>query len=247
MQSNTYGLSRHIPSPVMREVRQRCGFGCVVCGNAIYDFEHFDPDFKDATAHVASGITLLCPTCNQKKARGWLPVEKVTLANASPFCLTKGFASEVFDFLPGPINFIAGSVGLVNLGCALMIKGIPVVSFSPPETPGEPVRMSANLTDESGRPLLLILDNKWSVPNENWDVECSGGHLKVRSAPRDILLHIHFQPPHTITIVRARLWYKGDRADIGDDGIQITHASGGQSGFHGITIVGDGTIGGIRF
>lgn len=29
---NKQGISRDIPDPIKRDVRQRCGFGCVICG-----------------------------------------------------------------------------------------------------------------------------------------------------------------------------------------------------------------------
>ncbi len=29
-----------IPLPIQREVRQRCGFGCVICGLPLYDYDH---------------------------------------------------------------------------------------------------------------------------------------------------------------------------------------------------------------
>ena len=32
--------SRNMPLPIQREVRQRCGFGCVVCGLPLYEYDH---------------------------------------------------------------------------------------------------------------------------------------------------------------------------------------------------------------
>ena len=58
--TNKHGLSRYIPEAIKREVRQRCGFGCVICGFGFYDYEHFDPDFADAKFHDPNGMTLLC-------------------------------------------------------------------------------------------------------------------------------------------------------------------------------------------
>lgn len=66
-EKNKYGLSRYVPSDVRRIVRQRCGFGCVICGLSLYDYEHFAPYFKDAKSHDPDGITLLCMQSNQKE------------------------------------------------------------------------------------------------------------------------------------------------------------------------------------
>jgi hypothetical protein len=54
-------LPRAIPEPVKREVRQRCGFGCVICGKPLYDYDH-KLGFSKVRRHVAEQITLLCPT-----------------------------------------------------------------------------------------------------------------------------------------------------------------------------------------
>ena len=45
---NQHGLSRSIPEDVKQHVRQECGFGCVICGNIIIDYEHIDPGFAEA-------------------------------------------------------------------------------------------------------------------------------------------------------------------------------------------------------
>ncbi|MEH2485180.1 Abi-alpha family protein [Bradyrhizobium sp. AZCC 2230] len=81
---NRHGLSRNIPADVKRTVRQRDGFGCVVCGKAIYDYEHFDPEFADATQHDPAGIVLLCISCHGKKTRGFLSKQTIAAARQSP-------------------------------------------------------------------------------------------------------------------------------------------------------------------
>lgn len=78
--TNKHGLSRNIPSAVRLKVRKRCGFGCVVCGSAVYDYEHFEPEFHDAKEHSASGIALLCPTDHARKRKGELIKQPSLLA-----------------------------------------------------------------------------------------------------------------------------------------------------------------------
>ena len=60
---NRFGLGRDIPGTTKRIVRQRCGFGCVVCGAAFYQYEHVDPAFADARVHDPEKICLLCGGC----------------------------------------------------------------------------------------------------------------------------------------------------------------------------------------
>jgi hypothetical protein len=68
--TNKYGLSRVIPADIAREIRKRCGFGCVNCGSALYHYEHMIPEFSEASQHIAEKITLLCGTCHDYVTRG---------------------------------------------------------------------------------------------------------------------------------------------------------------------------------
>lgn len=43
-----HGLSRQIPEEIRLEVRRRCGFGCMQCGNSIVQCEHTEPEFAAA-------------------------------------------------------------------------------------------------------------------------------------------------------------------------------------------------------
>jgi magnesium chelatase family protein len=53
---NKHGLSRTIPAEIRREIRQRSKFGCVICRNAIYTYEHIDPTFVNAKEEFYSKL-----------------------------------------------------------------------------------------------------------------------------------------------------------------------------------------------
>ncbi|WP_262313847.1 hypothetical protein [Klebsiella quasipneumoniae] len=132
MVRNKYGLSRSIPADVKREIRKRCGFGCVICGLGFYEYEHFNPDFADAMEHNPKGMTLLCSQCNQKRARGRLSVQTVTKANANPKCLEQGFANEMFDFHDEPININLSGVNFYDCMNLIVVNGRSMLSIQPP-------------------------------------------------------------------------------------------------------------------
>src|SRR5688500_9526885 len=96
-QVNKFGLSREIPSPTKRVIRQQCGFGCVVCGSGIYQYEHIDPEWHRAKEHSASRIALLCGTCHDYVTRRLWPKSKILKAREHPYCLRKGFSSARID------------------------------------------------------------------------------------------------------------------------------------------------------
>lgn len=206
---NKYGLPRHIPAPVKREIRQRCGFGCVICGFGFYDYEHFDPDYVDAKSHNPAGMTLLCSQCNQKRARGRLSAATVAAANATPKCKQQGFSSEMFDFHPNPIAISIAGVTFYNCRHLIAVNGIPLLSVQPSFKEGLPVLLSGIFFDSVGRETFTIKDNAWSVDSEYWDVECEGPNITIRSAPGEIVLVIKMNPPSELSIERINMNYQG--------------------------------------
>lgn len=206
---NQHGLGRYVPRDVRREVRVRCGFGCVICGLAYYDYEHFDPDFKDAKEHNPEGMTLLCMQCNQKRARGTLSAATVARANDNPVCKQQGFASELFDFGPDPIEVRFAGVSFVDCKVLIQVHGVDLLSVRPPEEPGSPVLLSGFLADATGATTLKIVDNVWSAGDENWDVEVVGPLITIRRGPADIALQVRTLPPRAIAIERIDMLFEG--------------------------------------
>ncbi|MFM0062946.1 hypothetical protein [Paraburkholderia aspalathi] len=206
---NQHGLGRTIPSDVKREVRKRCGFGCVRCGIALYDYEHFDPDFKDATEHKVDGITLLCMQCNQKRARGTLSVETVRAANENPKCLQQGFSSESFDFGVDPVEVAFAGVTFTGCRTLIEVNDCPLLSIDAPQEQGQPFRMSGWFADENGEITLSIKDNVWSVGADNWDVECVGPRITIRKGKGDISLVLRQEPPKRMVVEQLNMQFEG--------------------------------------
>jgi len=103
-------MSRHIPDPVARAVRQRCGFGCVICGKPIYQYEH-KLGFAKVQRHVAEEITLLCGTHHDERTRGLRTAEQVEEADRNPYNRGRG-ATEPYALAFGgstpPVIWMGG-------------------------------------------------------------------------------------------------------------------------------------------
>jgi hypothetical protein len=168
---NKYGLSRKIPAEVTRIVRQRDGFGCVVCGSAFYTYDHFDPEFSEARTHNPDGICLLCGTCHRRKTSGLLSLESEKKAVLRPKTKKIGFSWGVFDVGQEHPEILLGSFTAYNVNVLIKIDGYEIFSILPPEEARGPFRINARLTDPDGRTILEIVENEWRTPPENWDVE----------------------------------------------------------------------------
>jgi len=208
-QTNRHGLTRHIPAEVKREVRQRCGFGCVLCGLGFFDYEHFAPDFSDADEHRAEGITLLCPRCNQRRARGTLSRESVAAADRNPACRQQGFTRECFDVSPNRLVLKLAAATFVNCPIAVEVNRFPLLSIARPANLGEPLRLSGYFCDAQGRVTLTIRDNEWRAPAGLWDVECVGPRITVRTAQGEIALVLRTEPPERLVVERIDMGFEG--------------------------------------
>src|SRR5467141_5394733 len=104
---NAHGLSRDIPESIKREVRQRCGFGCIICGSAVVQYHHFSPAYVDALEHRAEGITLLCGRCHDKARSA--SIEEIKRYDSSPFCKRHGFTHDFLFASRDKIVFQIGS------------------------------------------------------------------------------------------------------------------------------------------
>lgn len=238
---NIYGLNRSIPEPIKRTIRQSCGFGCVLCGSSIIEYEHVDPEFNKARTHDPNCITLLCPTCHSKVTRGFISKKRIKEAMKSPICKQLGHSSTNIEIGNQSPNIQIGGLALKDCKVPISVRGWPVISFEEPEQSGSPYRLSASFFNGGGLPSLLIRKNEWITSSSNWDVEVVGGQYIIRSAPREISLHVEIEPDSGLIIKRINMQvlnyqFIGDKdeLDIRANGKRVTtFANCSFSGFGG--------------
>ncbi|NUT72349.1 HNH endonuclease signature motif containing protein [Pseudarthrobacter sp. C4D7] len=218
-----------IPAAIKRKVRQRCGFGCVMCGSPIFDYEHIDGYGK--TGHDADQMTLLCPMHHREKTAERLPVSRVRKANKSPYNKTRDLGSK------HPLYFDGSSL-TVELGSLKVVWSADAPEASAIEVDGEPIikvafvdgAISLNLLirDADNKPLLVVRDGELRHAVATWDVAFEGRTLIVRRALGDVVLRIRLMPPNRIVIERAEIWCRGVLIRLGKacdqgDGIEVAN------------------------
>ena len=205
---NKYNLSRTIPAAVKREVRQRCGFGCVVCGSAIYDYEHFDPEFSEAKEHAPEGIALLCPTDHARKRKKLLSHKQYLQAIANPRALQLKKADaewEVAGFAP---TIVIGQKIFTGGTSVLKIDGELLLGFNEPEEEGLPPRLNCRFFDREENEVFSIIDNEISIFSDAFDIDTTSNLWTVRSDLYKIDLKIELNPPSNIVIKQLHFHYK---------------------------------------
>ena len=248
--------SRNIPLPIQREVRQRCGFGCVICGMPLYEYEHME-EWAEVHRHVAAEITLLCDHHHREKTNGFLPKEAVRAANAAPYNLREG-ASK-----PYSLHF-SGTEATVEIGgnsftCQDGGHGTEMIPLLIDNTPLVGIILSDGhfllnvvIFDECNIPVLHIRNNQLVYSTDPWDIQLVGTTLTLREKAGKILIEFVFLPPNKVRVVRGRFLRNGVEVLVRPENILVTNNSTFISGCrahncHGGLIIGhtDKPIGGF--
>ncbi|CAI3962340.1 hypothetical protein [Alteromonas macleodii] len=221
--------SRNIPLAIQREVRQRCGFGCVICGMPLYEYEHME-EWAVVKRHVAEEITLLCDQHHREKTNGLLPKEVVREADQNPHNLKAGvskpydlhFQGEKAEVSVGGNVFTCHDKGHGTAMAPISVDGVPLIGLILSD--GH-FLLNVVIFDEYNVPLLHIKNNQLFYTTEPWDIQLQGTTLTIREAHRKILLEIEFQPPNKVVINRGRFLKNGVEVLVRPTHIFITNNS----------------------
>lgn len=245
--ANTTCNSRNIPLPIQREIRQRCGFGCVICGMPLYEYEHME-EWAAVQRHVAEEITLLCDQHHREKTAGLLPKDVVREADKAPFNLKSGvskpydlhFSGKHAEVIIGGNSFTCDDEGYGTIMVPISVDGAPLIGLILADAH---LLLNLAIFDEYNAPILHIKNNQLCYSVSPWDIQLVGTSLTVREAQRKLLIEIEFQPPDKVVIARGRFLKNGVEILVRPSNILITNNSTLLSGCqahncHGGLIVG---------
>ena len=225
---NIFGLDRYMPEDIKRQIRQECGFGCVICGLAVVQYEHIDPSFSEATSHDPKKIALLCGNCHDRVSRGIWSKERVIAARKTPITFKHGLTKDAFD-LKAPFEVFVGDSRFRDVRCIIRTQSNDEwFSIEPPESPEAPPRISAKFYGPSGKPELEIIQNEWHCSIGIWDLRVSGFKIEVRTAPRNVMLRLISRPPHGLQIDYLRMSFLGSGILVNSDGSITMTANGSE-------------------
>ena len=210
-----------IPNEIKRAVRQRCGFGCVICGLPLYEYEHME-EWAVVQRHKEDEITLLCRMHHGMKTGGLIPIEEVKVANKDPYNKKIGVSKNVLMSYSGQdVSFYLGSSHFKLHGLQdgsfftpLVVDGLPMVGFRV-----EQGKLLLNFIafDESNKLILQISDSELVYDTNQWDIEWIAQSLTIRESKGKILLQLKFEPPGIIRFVKGRVLRNGIELLVGKD------------------------------
>jgi hypothetical protein len=207
-----------IPDPVKRAVRQRCGFGCVICGLPLYEYDHLVA-WSAVGEHDPNNLVLLCDRHHREKTSGLLPVEAVADASAEPHNRKTGlshpydlhYSGDHCEAVIGSNVHQWPSLADDTFTVPLIVDDTPLVLFRAED--GH-LLLTVQLFDAQNELLVQIVDNQLVYSAAPWDVEFVGRQLAVRGGPRDIFVRMTFEAPARVVIDRGHVWRNGIELDI---------------------------------
>ena len=202
-----------IPEPIKHTVRKKCGFGCVICGLPLYEYEHVI-DWSIVKEHHADNIVLLCPNHHSEKTRGRLTREQIQQAAKNPVNLARGWSTAYGLHFEGrnPIINMGGHKFIGDTSdesCELfplLVDNIPLISISIEK---QDLFLSLQILSEYNLPVLQVMKNELIYSTDVWDIQYIGPRLMVRNDERKILIDINFVPPNRIDIMHGRFLANG--------------------------------------
>lgn len=206
---NTHGLSRHIPKRVKEEVRRQCKFSCIFCGSLIYQYDHFDPEFVDCKSHEPEGIALLCPEHHEKKKKKRLGNDLIAEQRRNPFGLSSGFGHTTLDWMPGPISVRVGSQLFEDVETVLEADGTRLLWIEPPLSAGEPYRISGDVYDRAGSPVITLRQNELVASTDRWDIKHESNRLVISDPDGEVALNLVHEYPSCFRLDRFHMNFRG--------------------------------------
>jgi hypothetical protein len=237
--SNKHGLKRSdLTSDQKRQIRQAAGFGCVICGKAIGQYEHIDPPFSEAAKHDPSKMTYLCASHHEEVTRGHRSKESVAGAALDPIAKRAGFSFGAFDVGIDSPSVTIGPLVAKSCRSIISVHGNEVLAIHDPEEPGGPFRLNAEMRDTNGRVIFSIQDNEWKIRDSNWDAEIVGQKIIIRGAKGDIALRIRTDPPSSLVVEKMNMRYRGYSIECDAQKFEIIAPSGRRIAVRGAKIFG---------
>ncbi|WP_152626541.1 HNH endonuclease signature motif containing protein [Streptacidiphilus carbonis] len=213
---------KKISAEVRRHVRQRCHFGCVICGLPLYEYDHMF-DYAVTGTHKEEELTLLCDRHHSEKTKKLLPRETVIAANKAPFNKTHD-VSEPYGFhfsgsrcefvLGGNNRFLASKARLVPI----LVNGDEVLVF---DFRDGHLLLSAMIRDRNGQKILSIEENELTYSSGTWDIDFVGRELTLRNGLRDFQFQATFETPGRVVVSRLDIRYGDVRVYVDPKGIHV--------------------------
>jgi len=224
--------SRNIPDPIKRAVRQKCGFGCVICGDPFIEYHHIVP-WATVKKHEIDNLVLLCYKHHRQVGNKLFPAAELEKRINEPYCISHEFSSASSLTFNGPsfsVNVGSNSYTALANKCddeddcphyPLMIDSVPLVDI---RFQGDHILISIRVWDKNHSQIFEMRNNEIKQSATAWDIEWAANTVVIREKLYGILLDITFQPnQHEMTINRGNLSLNAIQLQITHDEVKVNN------------------------
>jgi tetratricopeptide (TPR) repeat protein len=204
-----------IPGAIKQAVRQKCKSRCVICGSAVYDFDHIE-EWSVVQEHTADNLTLLCPNHHRQKTNGILSKNVIRERTVSQMIQPTTGADLNFKTckLVLGTNIIQTLPGILF---KVFDRDFFRLSYDPVY---KQAIINAAFFNSAGEVAFKIVDNVYSTSDDVWDVEIVGKTITIREGKGNILLEITFDGVRNQISVLGKIYFDASRyIQIKEDGI----------------------------
>ncbi|MDB0077501.1 HNH endonuclease [Acinetobacter baumannii] len=212
---NKHGLSRTISPDIKRTIRQQDGYGCVICGNMLVDYEHIDPLFCDATEHNPANMALLCSHHHDQVTRRILPKRIIKEHKSNPYCKQQGFASSHYFPHPKDIKIKCGTSYFENTKKIIEINGKPIIWI---EEEDNEILFNAIFYDNEGNKVGYLNKNTFIALVKDCDIYAIASRIEARLKKGMINLQLDIEADGIVDLKRLSANYGGTKININNKG-----------------------------
>lgn len=183
----------------MRQVREQCGYGCIVRGAPLYHYVPIGPDQSSL-----QNIALLCPQHLND------PREQLREQRSRPHNLKR--RDNLFTFAPDidilclevANNQINCDYGVIPEYCIVMIDGSPIFWINREHGI---FHLNLRLFNRFNQPIAEITRNQVLMASDSFSMDYDGGRLLIKA--EDALLRLSLNSAGLVRIDEARLLRNG--------------------------------------
>lgn len=205
-----------IPEKIKRAVRQRCHYGCIICGIPVFQYDHIEK-YSVVKKHEEKNITLLCPTHHHQKTSGTLLHGVIHQYNLEPYNKKKLFTSphgpfgifmstEPMSLLVGSNTYIFNFPTNKRAFDAIKFRGQTVVGI---QNEKGFILLNLVMTNKTGDVILEVVAGEAKVATDVWDYRFEGNSIKINSASDNIEFEMNLEP-NRVSICKG-FFYARDR------------------------------------
>lgn len=168
-------LSRRIPDPVRRQLRQEAFFGCAKCGSPILEYHHII-QFAEQAHHNPDHMIAICPTCH--RSLGKMRRERCYALKANPRNKREGKIRGELGTDAHTTSFLVGSCTYIDTPIIFSYYEAPIIRYSIED---EQASLDIYIPKEDMWPDILVQKNDLIVNSGGkWDIDFRTNFLRVQ-------------------------------------------------------------------